>query len=273
MQRRVCKWILGGMVALFLVSCVANGTSNLTAAQIVEKNVQARGGLKAWQDINTMVWVGHISSQHASVRNLPFVIEMKRPDKTRFEIMAGGQVAIRIYDGTQGWDLRPGRNGVPNVHSYTKYEVRYARDAEGIGGPLVDYAAKGVSVELAGVEELNGRKAYRLTVKLPTGTIRHMWIDAKNFLTLKYEREARNEFGMTGKVSVYYSDYRSIHRIKLPLKIETGTDKSQFRDVMVIDRVVVNPRLPDWVFSKPLVPPHIPTVSIGKQAIPLQRNW
>jgi hypothetical protein len=99
-----------------------------------------------------------------------------------------------------------------------------------------------------------------------------MWIDASNFLTLKYERTARNAVGMTGTVSVYYSNYRTVHGVKLPLTIESGTDKSQVRDAMVLDRVVINPRLPDWVFSKPLLPPHPPTVSIGGQTAPLKRQ-
>lgn len=270
MQRYVWIWMLGGGLAALLTACESIGTPTLTADQIVEKNVQARGGLKAWQDIQTMVWVGHISSQHTPGGSLPFVLEMKRPDKTRFEIRAQGQVAVRIFNGIQGWTLRPARGGVPALQPYTKYEVKYARDADGIGGPLVDYATRGITVTLAGVEELDGHKAYRLAVKLPSGTFQQMWIDAKTFLTVKYERESRNAVGVTGRVSVYYSNYQTFDGVRLPLTIESGTDNSPVRDTMNLDRVVINPRLPDWVFSKPLLPPHPPTVSIGGQEMPLQ---
>ncbi len=264
--------VLGGLMATLLVACEVTGAPQLTAAQIVDRNVQARGGLQAWRNIQTMVWVGHITSQHAPEHRLPFVLEMKRPGKTRFEIRTQTAVATRIFNGSEGWKLHPASGGVPSLQPYTKYEMKSARDAEGIGGPLVDYVKKGVSVALDGVEPINGRKAYRLVVKLPSGTVRQMWIDAANFLTVKYERESRNAFGMTGMVSVYYSNYRSFHGVKLPLTIESGTDKSAVRDAMVLDRVVINPQLPDWVFSKPLVPPHMPTVSVGGQTMPLQRH-
>lgn len=271
-MRRAGIWLLCGVMAVLLVACEVTDAPPLTAAQVVDRNVEARGGLQAWRNVRTMVWVGHIISQHASARRLPFVLEMKRPGKTRFEIRTQDQVATRIFNGSEGWKLHPVRGAAPALQPYTKYEVQSARDAEGIGGPLVDYVKKGVSVTLAGVEAIHGRKAYRLTLTLPSGTVRQMWVDAENFLTLKYEREARNAFGITGKVSVYYGNYQTFHGVKLPLTIESGTDKSQVRDVMVLDRVVINPQLPDWVFSKPLVPPHLPTVTVGGQAMPLQRR-
>ena len=40
-------------------------TPELSAAQIVEKNIAVRGGLEAWHNIQTMVWIGHIETANA----------------------------------------------------------------------------------------------------------------------------------------------------------------------------------------------------------------
>ena len=263
MNRLALAFVVGLLMSLG--ACESVDRPPTTAAQIADRNVEARGGLEAWKAIHTMVWVGQIDSRHSPVPNLPFVLEMKRPNKTRFEIRAQGQVSTRIFDGTQGWKVHPGRGGFPVLRPYSKYEVQAALDAEGIGGPLVDYRARGVTLRLEGTEKVAGRPAYRLALKLPSGAHRRIWIDTKNFLTVKYERRSRNAFGMTGKVDVYYSNYRKFKGVSLPLSIETGSDKRDYRDKMVIERVVINPILPKVVFSKPLLPPHPPTVSIGNQ--------
>ena len=43
----------------------------LTAEQIVEKNVAARGGLEPWRKIETMVWVGHMERAGGPMASVP----------------------------------------------------------------------------------------------------------------------------------------------------------------------------------------------------------
>ncbi len=38
---------------------------------------------------------------------LPFLMELKRPRKMRFELQFNGQTAVQVFDGTNGWKLRP----------------------------------------------------------------------------------------------------------------------------------------------------------------------
>ena len=51
--------------------------SELTAEQIIEKNIAARGGLEAWQNIRTMAWAGHVESADAPTQNMQFVLEQE----------------------------------------------------------------------------------------------------------------------------------------------------------------------------------------------------
>ncbi len=252
-MERITAWALALCFStLALASEAVN--EGLTASRIVEKNVAARGGLDAWRKIQSMVWVGHIEGANALERRLPFVLEMKRPNKTRFEVKAQGQTSVRMYDGTHGWNVHPTGHGKPVVQPYTPDEVRFAREGQGIEGPLVDYQAKGIAIALDGVDEIEGHKAYRLSVKLPSGNSHHIWIDAKTFLDVKYDRVTRNKSGQSGTVPVFYRNYQTVDGLQVPFVIETGAGTAKATERLVIDKVSVNPPLEDRMFALASVP-------------------
>jgi hypothetical protein len=142
--------------------------------------------------------------------------------------------------------------GRPEVQPYTAEELRFARGAAMIDGPLMDYAARGAQVVLAeGAFEVEGRKAYALDLRLASGSSYKVWIDAQTFLELRYDRESVNAQGRTIVSSVYFADYRAVEGLRLPFTIETGTADGKARDRLVIERVALNPPLDDRAFAKP----------------------
>jgi hypothetical protein len=242
------------LTAVFAGAVVAGekaGTPELTAAQIVEKNVAARGGLDGWHRIQSMVWVGHMESADPTLPRLTFALEQKRPNKTRFELSTMSQKTMRIFDGTHGWNVHPHRDGALDAQPYSAMEIQFAKQAQGIDGPLIDCQGKGISVELAGVEKIEGRKAYRLTARLPAGDRQDVWIDAETFLDLRYDRLSYSKTGVPGMVSVYYRDYRTVEGLMIPATLEIGTGSSRVPDKMVIEKISLNPSLDDQVFAKP----------------------
>ncbi|MEN6587582.1 MAG: hypothetical protein ABFE02_16195 [Sulfuricella sp.] len=255
-MRKIAVCALACWLSTAALANVPEVAPELTAAQIVEKNVAARGGLEAWQKIHSMVWVGHIERPDAAgAPNLPYVLEQKRPNKTRFQIKAQNQIWVRTYDGAHGWKLRPSTNGMPEAEPYTAEELSSAQNGqESFGGPLMDYQAKGVAVMLDGVDDVEGHKAYRLSVKSPSGTSNHVWVDAQTFLDVKSDRQSRNALGQAGTVSVFYRNYETIEGVQMPLMIESGSDTATATDKMVIDKVLLNQPLDDRIFAKPSVP-------------------
>lgn len=225
----------------------------LTPAQIVEKNLAARGGVEAWQKVQTMVWMGHVEGSNTPASKLPFVLGMKRPNKTRFEITAVYQKSLRIYDGKDGWKVRPASSGVPETHPFSPEELQYAHDTQVIDGPLMDAAAKGLPIQLEGEQELEGRKAYRLVVRSGPGASQRIWVDAETFLELKYERPGRNASGAPSLVPIYLREYQSFEGLQLPTLIETGSGRGDnpAADKMVIEKIALNAKLGDEMFTKP----------------------
>ncbi len=248
---RVVILSLLGTTALLGGSACAGGKP--TAAEIVAHNVEARGGAAAWRKVDTMIWVGHIEDPRSRTNHLPFVLEMKRPDKSRFEIRADNQMSVRMFDGKEGWTIRTVPNGRPSMRPYSAAEVEYAKEVQVIDGQLIDYQTKGNDVSLEGEDQVEGHKAYRLRVLQPSGIAHHVWIDAKTYLELRSDREAHTTLGASDTVYVYYRHYDTIKGLRIPLVVESGSAKagSKARNRLVIDRVVLNPQLPDKVFTRP----------------------
>lgn len=223
----------------------------LSAEQIVARNAAARGGLEAWRKVQTMLWTGHIESVHATVPSMLFILTQQRPNSVRFEINALGDKTVRVFDGSQGWKLRPG-HGRPQVQPYSSEELQFAQEGPGIDGVLIDSAAKGSSVEVQGVDEIDKRDAYHLVVHTASGETQHVWVDAKTFLEIRYDRPARAAGGGASRtVSVVYRDYKATEGLQIPSLIETGVGSGNTPDRMVIEKVLLNPPLDALTFSEP----------------------
>lgn len=291
------KKSLGVCIAIAFAVSFAMGaeapvsTGGLSAAQIVDKNVAARGGLQAWRAVQTLSLQGKLGAggnQRATVAmpmpnpkevalphrraeetQLPFLMELKRGRKKRLELQFGGKTAIQVYDGTNGWKLRPYLNRM-EVETYTQEELKKASQESDLDGPLVDYATKGSRVELDGAEKVEGRDTYKLKVIEKSGNSVHVWIDAETFLEAKIEGQPRRLDGTDHPVEVYYRDYRAVDGLRIPFVFETrvlpvestklGRDTPVPAEKIIVEKVVVNPKLDEKLFSRL----EVPTASKGK---------
>jgi outer membrane lipoprotein-sorting protein len=221
----------------------------LTAEQIVDRSVEVRGGLKAWQKIATIIWAGHLESERSPVPSLPFELKEKRPGKSRFEITEPSQRSVRVFNGVGGWKMKLGQDGRPEMKPLTAQEVKFARAAPGLEGPLIDYRAKGSTVELEGSEDLDGRKCYRIGVTLATGDKQRVWIDAQSFLESRFDRTTYGPTGPKGVVTVRYRDYKEVEGLALPSVLEISGAAADKPDRMVIEKVALNPPIDDREFD------------------------
>jgi hypothetical protein len=115
----------------------------------------------------------------------------------------------------------------------------------------MDHVARGATVTLAGLHEVEGRKAYALDLRLASGSAYRVWIDAETFLELRYDREFVNAQGHAAVSSVHFADYRAVQGLQLPFAIETSTPDGTTRDRLVIEQVAINPILDGQAFARP----------------------
>jgi outer membrane lipoprotein-sorting protein len=277
---------LCGPAALWAADSKAAG---LTAEQIVEKHVAARGGIAAWHAVQTMSWAGKMDAgvgnsvarsqnyvaqawgakapkARAAARKeaeqggaaqpdakqvqLPFVLEMKRPGKSRIELEFAGKTAIQVYDGKEGWMKRPYLNR-DDWEPFTAEQLKVSAGSWDMDGPLLGYAAKGTKVALAGVEKVDGKDAWKLQLTRKDGTVQHVWIDQKSFLDVKVEGMPRRMDGKMRTVWVTQRDFRSVQGVMVPFELETVVDGYPDKHKMTLEKVAVNQSLDDARFVKP----------------------
>ena len=77
----------------------------------------------------------------AEETQLPFVMNLKRPDKVRLELEFNKETAIQVFDGVQGWKLPPYLNR-KEVEPFSPEEMKIASKQGQLEGLLIDYAAK-----------------------------------------------------------------------------------------------------------------------------------
>jgi len=224
--------------------------ANLSAAQIVEQNVAARGGLNAWRKVYSMSMSGELDAGGKQDTKLPFVMTMKRPNMSRLEVRFQDQPAVQVYDGSQGWKIRPFL-GLDEVESFTPAELKAASAWQQLDGPLMDYAKKGTQVDLAGMETVEGNSTYKLKLTLKNGEQRNLWVDAKSFLEVKIDGEPRKLDNKVHQVSIFYRDFKKVNGLTVPYVNETVVDGVRQTHKMTIQTVTINPALDDALFSKP----------------------
>jgi hypothetical protein len=290
------KTVVAGLIfasSVFVAQAAetTSAPSKLSAAQVVERNVSARGGLQGWRGVQSLEETGLMaaggndrSTQPVEVpgakrpgksmplpssprlkeeAQLPFVLDVERPRKMRLELQFKGQTAVQVYDGENGWKLRPYLNRL-EVEPFTDDELKLSAMQTELDGPLVDYAAKGTAVELAGMEKVENRDTYNLKLTLKDGRTMHVWVDAQTFLETKVEGQPRRLDGKMHPVEVYYRDYRAVNGLQIPFVLEThvlpaetgaaGAREPHYpAEKIAIEKIVVNPKLDASRFTKPQV--------------------
>jgi len=244
----------------------------LSASQIVEKNVAARGGLTGWRSLQTLEMKGKMQAggnkrstipvpgtkigpevkvnRPTEQVELPFTMALARGRKQRLEIVFNGQTAVQVYNGSEGWKLRPFLNR-HEVEKYSADELKQASSQSDIDGLLIDYASKGSKVESVGVEQVEGRKAYNLKVTDKNGNVRHDWVDAESFLEIKVEGSPRRLDGKYHPVATYLRDYRSVNGLIMPYLMETVVEGVKDTEKIQIEEIVSNPKLDESRFAAP----------------------
>lgn len=288
--------LVAGIAALFgavnllpgaaMAADAAPKVASLSAQQIVDRNIAARGGAAAWKAVQSMVWSGKMDAgnadsaarsakyarlsqapikkadavaiskageapeQAAKQVQLPFVLDMKRPGMSRLELEFASKTAIQVYDGKSGWKMRPFLNRT-DWEPFTPEELKASAGKWDLTGPLFDAAAKGIKVDADGVEAVEGQPAYRLKLTYKDGATQHIWIDARTFLDVKIEGIVKRMDGKMRHTYIAQRDFRQVQGVLVPYVLETTVEG--FPDVhkMLIEKVALNPVLTDDLFTRP----------------------
>ncbi len=215
--------------------------------QVLQRYVQALGGLDKIRAVQAIRVRGSMTL--GSGMEATFLRTVKRPNKVRLEFTTQGMTGIQAYDGTQGWMLMPFM-GHTEPQPISPDAARGMEEQADIGGPLVDYRAKGHQVELVGRESVEGKPAYKLKVTFKSGEVTFYYLDVESHLPLRAQ-STRTFQGQELNMVTSFGDYRAVGGLMMAHTI-TVTGPGPGSQQLVIEAVELNPEVPDEYFRMPV---------------------
>jgi outer membrane lipoprotein-sorting protein len=236
------------LATLAVTALVPVAASAQTADELIAKNLAAKGGLEKIKAVQTMRVSGTMPVGQGV--EAPFVMEMKRPNQMRLDVNYQGMTATQAFDGTIGWQVMPssGRRA-PQVLPQEAVK-QFASQAD-MDGPLVDYQAKGHTIEYVGREKVEGTDTYLLKVTLKSGEVNRIFLDAEQYLEIRSEGKSRGPTGGEMEIETLIGDYREVAGLMLPHLRESGPKGGTQKIKMTIQKVEVNVPLDDARFKMP----------------------
>jgi outer membrane lipoprotein-sorting protein len=220
-----------------------------TADEVIAKAVAARGGLEKMKAIQSLDMTIKANQQGLE---FPGRMRFKRPDRLRLEMTIQGKTMVQAYDGKTAWMIMPFL-GSPDPQTMSADDAKDVVEQADMDGPMVDYKAKGHSVELLGKDDVEGSPAYKLKMTLKNGDISYIYIDTETGLEVK-ETSKRKQQGSEVEVDSFPTNYKPVNGVMIPFAIENkvqGKSMGQF----TIDDAKANVAIDDAVFVMPAAAP------------------
>jgi hypothetical protein len=232
---------------LAAVSCLSAFTYSQTAEELVNKSIQAKGGIDKIKSAKTRRMSGRL--KNARGRTAVFVETNARPNLVRQTVTLQGMTAILAYDGSTGWQTQPfrGRKDPELMGEDTVRDLLLASDFD---GPLVDHVEKGNKIEYMGHDLVDGDDALRLRVTLKNGDIIYYYLDPDTFLEI---REDIQQFvrGSVRERVVDVGSYKPVDGVLYPFSISEGSRNNPGAQMTTLQKIEVNVPVDDSDFALP----------------------
>ncbi|MCK5147403.1 hypothetical protein KAR48_11640 [bacterium] len=247
-NNRFNKTMIVGVWILFLASMGSVvSAQNMTADEIIQKNMDACGGTEQWANIKSLKMTGTYTNFSDPES---FTLIRQRPDLYRFECRRINMLTVHAYDGNDAWWVNPlmgpdhaSPRTIPTQGNLDKVTLR-----ERFFEPVFwNYTARGNQVELIGKEDLDGEEVYNLKVTLKDKSVENWFISIETFLVVSMTGDTY-DFGMKNRLETFFSDYREVGGIKLPYLIESEYG-IRYR-VYEVDEIKLNPEIDVNTFRK-----------------------
>ena len=236
------------LILLAFSTFQCDSTKTLTVDDVIEKNMEARGGAKNWAGLSNFTMEGiYVSFSDPE----PFKLWRQRPDLYRFDSTRINKVVIHVYDGEKAWWINPLMGPphdkpqiIPSQNNLDKVTLR-----ERLFEPVFwNYTEKSHLVELEGRELFDDTDCYKLKVTLADSTVEHWYIDSETFLEVGMSGDTY-DFGIKNSLEAFFSDYQDVDGLKFPFLVES--EYGQRYRSMEIEKIEINTEIDPSVFAFP----------------------
>ena len=227
------------IVFSFLLLATAFIAKAQTADEIIAKHIEAIGGADAWKKVNSVKMEGTMLVQGATVTMTQTVLHGKG---NRQDISFGGMNGFMIIAPTSGWNFMP-FNGQAAPEALTAEAVAESQADLDAQGNLIDYAAKGHTVEYLGKDDVEGTDCFKLKVNLKSGKPETLYLDTKSYLIIR-SVSVQKANGQEMEVTTNFSNYE-----KLPEGILVPKSIGLPFGEMNITKITINGTVDESIFK------------------------
>jgi hypothetical protein len=246
MELRLAILLVAG--SLVAPTLQAQEIKSFTVDALVAKNIEAKGGIDALRAVKSLRLQGKMIVNQGQLQ-FAYVQTKKRPNEVRSEASLQGMTLVQAYDGTEGWKISP-FGGRKDPEKMSVDDAKSLVEKAEIDGPLVDWQAKGSTVEYLGPEDVDGTVAHKLKVVRKNGDVCYVYLDPDHFLEIRILTQ-RLEQGAQVEVETDLGDYEKIAGVYFPFSIEAGPKGSTDKQKIVFEKAEANVPVDDSVFKLP----------------------
>lgn len=216
-----------------------------TPDEILTQYYENIGGVEAWKNLNSMKMSGKSSMQGME---FPITIYSKRPNYEKLEIEVQGMQIVQAYDGTTAWAINPFQGDTKPTKADDETNAESAKKT--FEDELIDYAAKGHTVELLEDQEIEGAPTYQVKLKKKNGDEQIYFFDKENYVPIMIKSFV-NYGPMKGQaVETYLSDYEEVEGIIVPMSMTQKVNGQVFMQG-TMESVELNSEIEDAIFAFP----------------------
>src|SRR5881392_1975691 len=190
--------------ALIAAKGFAQDKNQPTVDELVSKNIEAKGGADALHALQSLRLSGKLLVNEGQIE-LAYLQTKERPGELRTEATLQGMTQVEAYDGKEGWKISPFQ-GRKDPEKMSADDLKPLAERAEIDGPLVDWKAKGSTVEYLGTEEVEGTLAHKLKVVRKNGDVSFVYLDPDHFLEIRIVTQ-RVRHGAYEEVETDLGDY------------------------------------------------------------------
>ena len=235
-------------VALLPAAAETQNQNAPTLDELVAKNIEAKGGADALQKLQSLKLSGKMLINEGQIQ-LAFIQMKKRPGEVRTEETLQGMTAVDAYDGKDGWRIYPFQ-GRKDPERMSADDVKPLMEDAEMDGPLVDWKAKGSTLEYLGTEDVDGTMAHKIKVVRKNGDVNFVYLDPDYFLEIRILTE-RTRHGAQEETETDVGDYEKVGGVFIPFSIEDGRKGDPDKQKVIIEKAEANVPVDDAIFHFP----------------------
>lgn len=194
----------------------------MSLATILKNHYDARGGLEAIMNVQSLHHIGTVTEK--SGRVIHFKGWRKRPNFLKVRFTVEGGTGIEGFDGTRAWELFPWKS--EKAVYITDVAERALKRGSEFDGHLVNYAEKGHHAELReDVDTFDDQPVHTIRVTLYDGNIKDYHIHRETHLIIADASVRPVHAGEESLTINRYEDYRAVNGVLFSHKwVQTAFD-------------------------------------------------